>query len=289
MGDAQRFPIGAQLFAIQNELEKDLHGTLQKIAAIGYSEVEAANVLSKASASMLKQALDSVGLNCRSAQFVTPMLLANPAAAIEIALALGIDYIISPTPWVADPTRRKNSGNHQQDFLDLMQSLTLDDWKWNAEQFNKVGEKIKAAGLQFGYHNHGFDFKVSDGKTAIEELLRLTDPDLVALEMDCGWVANAGYDPAEFLQCYAGRVQLLHIKDIRKKSPTTEFDIQSVAVGSGCIDWSRVFRVAKAADVKGGYVELEPPFVDPAFELFKRSYDFIGELKLLGKEVQNGS
>lgn len=273
------FPIGAQLYAIQGELEKNLHGTLQKIAAIGYSEVEVANVPSKEYALVLKQALDAFGLTCRSAEFVTPMLLANPAGAIDIAQTLGIHYIVSSTPWVADPSRRKSTGDPQQSFIDLMLSLTVDDWKWNAEQFNKVGEQVKQAGLQFGYHNHGFDFKITEGEIPFEELLRLTDHELVAIEMDCGWVANAGYDPVDLLARYPGCVHLLHIKDVVKKAPTTDFDMQSVAVGQGSIDWKRVLRAAQATGVKGGFVELEPPFIDPPFEQFQTGFDFLRTLK----------
>ena len=274
-GDCPDLSIGAQLFAIQGELEKDLDGTLKKIAHIGYTEVEAANLPNKASAIAFRQALDRAGLGCRSAHFYTPLLIANIPGAIEIAQALGIKYMISSTPWVSDPSRRKSSANPQQDFIDLMQSLTLDDWKWNADQFNRIGEQVRQAGLQFGYHNHGFDFRSTEGVVPFEELIRLTDDDLVAIEMDCGWVANAGYDPVDFLQRYAHRVQLLHIKDIIKRAPTTDFDMQSVAVGQGHIDWDGVFRAAHAARIKGCYVELEPPFVNPPLEQLKTSYDFL--------------
>jgi sugar phosphate isomerase/epimerase len=266
---------GAQLFAIQDELERDLDGTLREIVRIGYSEVEAANLPDKAGATALKRALDRAGLGCRSAHFHTPVLLGDIAGAIEIAQALGVEYMISSTPWVADPSRRKSSGNPQRDFLALMQSLTLDDWKWNAEQFNRIGEQVSQARLHFGYHNHGFDFRISDGKIAFEELLRLTDPGYVAIEMDCGWVFNAGYDPVDFLQRYPERVQLLHLKDIEKKEPTTEFDIRSLAVGSGAIDWKSVLRAAQATEVAGYFVELEPPFARPPMEQLEASHEFL--------------
>ena len=266
---------GAQLFAIQGELEADLDGTLREIARFGYAEVEAANLPDKAGATALKCALDRAGLGCRSAHFHTPVLLGDIAGAIEIAQALGVEYMISSTPWVSDPSRRRSSANPQRDFLDLMQSLTLDDWKWNAEQFNRIGEQVRQAGLQFGYHNHGFDFRISDGKIAFEELLRLTDPAYVAIEMDCGWVVNAGYDPVDLLQRYPGRVQLLHLKDIEKKEPTTEFDIRSVAVGRGAIDWKSVLGAAQAAGVAGYFVELEPPFARPPMEQLEASHAFL--------------
>ncbi len=81
-------------------------------------------------------------------------------------------------------------------FLALIGSLTLDDWKWNAEQFNHVGEKVKAAGLQLGYHNHNFEFKYYGSTTGYDEFIRLTDPNLVKLELDCGWMTSPARIPS---------------------------------------------------------------------------------------------
>ena len=92
----------------------------------------------------------------------------------------------------------------------------MDDWKWNAEQFNKVGEQVKKEGLQLAYHNHNFEWKSYDGVTGYDEFLRLTDPGLVKLELDCGWATVAGQDPVTYLTKYPKRYSLLHIKDFRK-------------------------------------------------------------------------
>jgi len=264
--------VGVQLYSIQGELEDDFEGTLQELAQIGFNEVEAANLPDIASARALKSALDGAGLKCASAQFFTPMLLANLGEILEIANVLSIQYIVSSTPWVADPSRRKSSADAQQGFIELMQSLTLDDWKWNAEQFNRVGEQVKTAGLQYGYHNHGFDFKISDGKVPLDELMRLTDPTLVKLELDCGWVANAGFSPVQYIERYGERVQLLHLKDILKTTPKIDFEIQSVALGQGHIDWREILEAATTGKIQQLYVELEPPFEDSPMAMLESSY-----------------
>ena len=106
----------------------------------------------------------------------------------------------------------------------MLSAFTLDDYKWSAEQFNKVGEQVKKDGLQLGYHNHNFEFKKFEGGvTGYDEFLRLTDPDLVKLEMDCGWVTVAGHDPVAYLHKFPDRYKLLHIKDFKKGfTPTSQ-------------------------------------------------------------------
>jgi sugar phosphate isomerase/epimerase len=79
----------------------------------------------------------------------------------------------------------------------------MDDCRWNAERFNEWGPKVKAAGMQFGYHNHTMEFATIDGLIPMKELLRLTDPELVTFELDCGWVTVGGGDPVGYLLEYA--------------------------------------------------------------------------------------
>ena len=113
--------------------------------------------------------------------------------------------------------RRRRPGPPQGRGPSFTDSLTLDDWKWNADLFNKAGEQAKKAGLRFGYHNHHIEFREFGGVTAFDELLRRTDPDLVTIEPDCGWVKVAGLDPADFIAKHASRVGLLHVKDVKAR------------------------------------------------------------------------
>src|ERR1700728_3962843 len=96
--------------------------------------------------------------------------------------------------------------------------LTEDDVK-KAAAFNEWGVKIKAAGIQFGYHPHGFEFVHTPTQTLFDVLAAETKPDLVTFELDTFWFAIAGADPAAFLERYPNRFQLLHLKDLAKGAP----------------------------------------------------------------------
>ena len=163
-------------------------------------------------------------------------------------------------------------------FVNLLNSLTLDDWKWMIDFYNQTGAKAKAAGITFGYHNHNFEFKKLDGVRPYDLLIEQTDPQLVSFELDCGWMISAGVDPVDYLTRHPDRYRLLHIKDLAKEQPpgggkTTE-------VGGGAIDWTRIFNAAKKTKVAGYYVEQEPPFERPQLESARISYDYPHKLKI---------
>jgi sugar phosphate isomerase/epimerase len=173
-------------------------------------------------------------------------------------------------------------------FLAVIRGLTLDDWKWNAEQFNKVGEQVKKAGLQLAYHNHNFEWRVYDGVVAYDEFLRLSDPGLVKLELDCGWAVVAGKDPVEYLSKYPDRYNLLHIKDFHKGfKPRTTIQgdkdsgpLEATELGGGAIDYAKILAVAKKAKIRAQFVEQEPPFNEmSALEAIKVNYQYLKNLK----------
>ena len=152
-------------------------------------------------------------------------------------------------------------------------------------KLNKIGEQVKKAGLQLSYHNHNFEFqKFQGGVTGYDEFLRLTDPDLVKLEMDCGWVTVAGYDPVEYLQKFPERYKLLHIKDFKKGYKATQTIGEtgegapvSTELGRGSIDYGRILAAAK--HVEHIFVKQEPPFHEvPAMEAAKIDYEYLQNL-----------
>lgn len=276
-------PIGVQLYTVSAELQKDLDGTLQKLAGIGYRTVENATFANGISASRLRSALDRAGLRCPSAHYALPLLQADLSKVVDDVHALGASYVICSTPWVADMSRfeavMKGAKTPEEGFSALMNSLTPDDWRWNADQFNKLGAELKKQGLQLGYHNHGFEFRIVDGKILFDEFLTMTEPDLVAIELDCGWVANAGYDPAIYLQRFPDRIQLLHVKDlVHVATDRTSMKMDSIHVGGGILNWPGIFAAAKRAGVKGYFVELEHPLPAPVFDELKSSYDYLHQL-----------
>ena len=281
------FPIGLQLYTVGAEMENDPAGTLKQVAAAGYTHVEL-SPMTKMSPKDLRKALDGVGLKNPSGHYLLPDLMSNLAQKMEAAKELGEEFMIVTVPWVADPSRlKKDPGQGQMEFfMSVLNSLTLDDWKWNADQFNKIGEQTKKAGLQLGYHNHNFEFKSYGDTTGYDEFLRLTDPDLVKLELDCGWVTVAGKDPLAYLHKYPDRYRLLHIKDFKKgftprttimdKGPNPPVPTE---LGRGSIDYSAIFKAAHDAKVQEFLVEQEPPFVEmPALEAIKVDYQYVHKL-----------
>src|SRR5215475_6937215 len=265
-------PAGIQLYTVKDELAKDFDGTLKRVAAIGYKEVEGAGFYKKSAASFRKS-IEDAGLTLPAAHYSLQELLGGLDAKLAFAHELGLKYIVCSFPFVANPGRF-----HAEKFYEeISAGITMDDWKWNAEQFNKVGEKAKAAGMKFGYHNHNLEFRKEKGVTAFDELLRLTDPKLVTIEMDIGWVASTGNDPAAYLEKYPNRFELLHVKDIRAGKPSLEGEgTGSTELGRGTVDWKKVFAAAKRASVKHYFVEQEDPFVDmPVMEAVKVDYEFV--------------
>ena len=260
---------------MREQAGKDFEGTLKEVAAIGYQEVELYSIAGRKAAEV-RRALEGAGLKCVSAHYPVPALREGLAASIDYAKELGLRFIICPFPGLADPARLKAGG---PSFTD---SLTLDDWKWNADLFNKAGEAAKEAGLRFGYHNHHIEFREFGGVTAFDELLRRTEPDLVTIELDCGWVKVAGLDPAEFIARHESRVGLLHVKDVKAgPAPSTRFGpaVPFAEVGRGSIEWSRVFEAARKAGVRRYYVEQDTT-ERPPLEAIKISRDYLHDLKV---------
>lgn len=279
--------IGLQLYTVGKEMDADPVGTLKQVAAIGYKEVEL-SPLSKTPPNEMRKALNDLGLKNPSGHYLLPDLMGNLQKNIDLAKGFGQDYMVVTVPWVADPSRFQS---HMKDgqmafFLALIEGLTLDDWKWNAEQFNKVGEQVKKAGLHLGYHNHDFGFKSYGSVTGYDEFIHLTDPELVKLELDCGWMTVAGRDPVKYLNKYPNRYRLLHIKDFQKGfTPTTSLTSEGpgrpvpTELGRGAIDYRPIFRAAQKCHIRAYYVEQEPPFTEmPALEAIKVDYEYLKNL-----------
>ena len=280
--DPLGLPIGVQLYSVAAELRKDLDGTLSKLAQIGYRTVEHATFSAGLKSKQLRAALDKAGLTCQSVHYGLPQLRGDLQKCIDEMHELGASFAVCPSPWLEDTSRiaaAMKGTSPEKGFGKLLSSLTLDDWRWNAEQLNKAGEVLKKAGIQLAYHNHGFEFRVIDGKIIFDEFLKNTDPDLVAIELDCGWVANAGHNPAGYIDRFWNRIQLLHIKDLHNRPSNGDVgQIAGIHVGGGLLDWPSIFAAAKRAGVKGYFVEQEHPFPAPVFEELKASYDYLHQL-----------
>jgi sugar phosphate isomerase/epimerase len=162
---------------------------------------------------------------------------------------------------------------------------TFDDYRTMADRLNDLGRKAKAAGLQYAYHNHNFEFRKLDGdRIGYDVLLKHTDPELVAFELDCGWIVAAGFSPIEYFSQYPGRYRMLHIKDfVATTGPSTSLAKderpQGVELGHGHIDYKPILLAAANAGIHDYYVEQEPPFLDmPALAAIKVDYQYLRTL-----------
>ena len=120
------------------------------------------------------------------------------------------------------------------------------------------------------------EFRSYDGVVAYDELLRLTDPALVTMEMDIAWVVTAGADPVKYLKKHANRISLLHVKEVRKdlRTMVDRVQAQTTEVGSGKIDWKHVFKAMEPARIAHYFVEQEN-FDRPPLEAVKVSFDYL--------------
>jgi len=265
--------IGLQLYSVRKLLAQDYAGTLKLVGSIGYRNVEAAGFYNH-SAADVKQAMAAAGLNCFSAHYSLADLLKATDATIAYAKELGLEYVICSSPSVADPSRFANAPGGA--WQAMHKAMTADDWKWNAEQFNQLGQKMKAQGLKFGYHNHTMEFRdLGGGTNGYQILLKDTDPAVVTLEMDCGWVAAAGGDPAEILLAHPKRFSLLHIKDFKAAEAGQEPGQRvSTELGKGVVDFKPVFAAARKIGIRYAIVEQEE-FDIPAADALKIDFQFM--------------
>jgi sugar phosphate isomerase/epimerase len=242
-------PIGLQIYSVRNELGKDFDGTLAKVRAAGYTVVEAAGYYGR-SAADFRKAMDTAGLRCVSTHHTLSLLQTQLDQWIDYGHALGLEYIVC-----------SSSGGVHRDPA-AKGAPTLDDWRYIASEFNRIGEKVKAAGMTFGIHNHTPEFALLDGVTVYDELLRLTDPKLVVFEMDAGWVHASGHDPVAYLTKSPARYPLMHIKDMVTQPDGKQL---MTVLGKGSIDVKPILRAASG--LKYYFVEQEAFEMEPFEEL----------------------
>lgn len=255
--------IGLQLFTFFNVMDADVQGTLKKIAAIGYKEIESAfsrkggyyGMKPKEFASMLKD----LGLSWKShhvlgAPFKMPADYKPPTGSDGKPLTL---------------PPMKNLRDNYQELIDEVAEAgvpylvcantpigSIEEVKQSIDTLNKASEAAKKAGIMMAYHNHDKEFATLDGKVIYDRLLTETNPDILKMELDLCWVTAAGVDPVALFKKHPGRFPLWHAKDYdkEKKGPAP--------VGTGIVDFKRIFANAEIAGMLHFFVEHDMP-ADP--------------------------
>jgi len=256
-----------QLYTVRNQIKQDFEGTIAKVAQIGYKEVEFAGYFDH-SPKDIRAILERNRLTGPSAHVEYKVLSPDQwPQALEAAKVIGHEYIVNP--WVPEELRK-----------------SPDDWKRVAENFNRAGAESKKAGIQFAYHNHWFEFQpMSDGQLPYDILLKNCDASLVKMELDLCWITVAGKDPLQYFSRYPGRFPLVHVKDtkgIPGADATKAQDFGSsmkemTEVGSGIIDWKRIFANSNEAGIKHYFVEHDNP--SSPFESITKSYRYLEQLR----------
>ena len=262
---AQRsIPLGLQMYTVRNDLAKDFDGTAKKVRAIGIRHVQANLTQSGKSSKDQRKLYDSLGISWESIHAGGDGLRGGLDATIAEAKSVGIRNITCSSPLY--PTERGS----------LMAGPSVDDWKKNADAFNKIGTACKAAGLTFAYHNHNVEFRKVGDVVPYDLLLQQTDPALVQMEMDIGWVVAGGADPVAYLTKYPNRYYSLHIKDLKNQGiPNTNMKMISAIIGKGIVDWKKVLPAAHKTRVERAFLEIEEPYDPSPLEMVKQSYDFL--------------
>ncbi len=282
--DLKRRPrLGLQLFSIDADMRSDPRRTLHAVNTIGYREVECVGYYGQTTA-QLREMLADAGLSCRSIHLRPqqsvdglPSLEENPDLHMARCSEIGVEYVVCPGPWFPAGTGPSSKLDHLtlNDVVEAAQALTLNDWKQSAELVNSCARRAAAHGLKFAYHNGNMEFVVRGGRIGFECLVDQFDRDLVKLEIDCGWIAAAGYDPLDYLKRLKGRVALAHIKDMQKTAPNTRMDLVPAELGNGLVDFRKLLSALSLAGVELAYVEQEAPYSLPPLEHAQHNFDFL--------------
>lgn len=227
---AQIKQIGLQLYTVRDLFAKDPAGTLEKVAGIGYREVEfGGGGYDAMDPAMLRSTMDRLGLRAPSVHIGYDALLGQFDRSVAMAKTLGADTVV--LPYMTDEHR------------------TEAGWEAALPNFNRFAEGLKKAGLGFAYHNHDFEFtRQSRGTSLYERLLAVTDPALVKIELDLFWTIKAGADAGALIDRLGTRLYAYHVKDMRADGSMT-------AVGQGTIDFAALFKRPGSAGVRHFYVE----------------------------------
>ena len=243
-------PSGVQLFTIRNALGSDPRAALRSLREIGVVEAELFGLNGPENSTLfglpvgdLKRALDDNGIRVPISHIGGN--LTNTAAIAEIARSLGLEAVC-----VALPSEFSGPGG----MVPAQSRAQLDTL---AEKLNRVGREYRDLGLTFGYHNHHVEFMRVDGLVPYDYLMSNTDPNLVKIELDIGWLATAGADPVAYVRKHAGRVIACHLKDSAPAIATDVPQRKLVPPGAGTIDFGAVLAAMRETGVRHGFIEVD--------------------------------
>ena len=187
----KKFKVGLQLYCVREAMNEDFEGTLQAVKDMGYDYVEFAGFYEK-SAEEVKEILDRIGLTAISVHEGTQNFNEKGQAAIDYLKTIGVKYCA--IPW------------YNKDEME-------NNWDAMIADFKNFSKALNAAGIKLLYHNHDFEFKKINGEYMMDRLYKECDSSVLNPEFDTCWVHYAGENPCKYIENYAGRVGVIHLKD----------------------------------------------------------------------------
>jgi sugar phosphate isomerase/epimerase len=255
-------PIGLEIYTVRQAFAKDPAGTLKRVGATGYREVELA--ATEIPATTLKSYLSAANLTAPSTYIEVPKDVESWKQSLDHIHPYGFYYVVV--------------GDNPQ--------LDAEAWRRRAELFQECGRLAHRAGMQFCYHAHFHEFAPLGNTCGYDIMLTRCSPEFLKMEMDVFWVTYAGKDPIAYFEKYPGRFPLLHVKDLKRGFPSSTKDFPYhdgnnpfAPVGQGRIDWARIFAHVHQAGVRHIFVEQDRCDGSP-FVAIKTSFTYLRNLRL---------
>ncbi|HZL76207.1 MAG TPA: sugar phosphate isomerase/epimerase [Bacteroidales bacterium] len=247
--DPKTFGIALQLYTIRDAMKTDVPGSLKKVSDIGYRYLELADYNNGKfygyQPAEFKKLVNDLGMEVLSSHTQVEgagVTLDNARKMAEDHAKMGVKYCLQP--WIVEEMR-----------------TSIASYQKMAENWNKIGAIMKEFGMQFGYHNHNFEFDKVEGKIPyFDVMLAELDKDLVTMEIDLFWTTKAGQNPVDIFKKYPGRFQLFHMKDMyTKEAPFfTTVGVKDFApVGEGIINFREILAAKDIAGMKYMVVEQD--------------------------------
>jgi len=234
-------PLGVQAYSFRNYFPKDAVGTLDRIQAMGITEIEGDS--GKIDPADYKKLCDERGISIPSTGAQFEELEEDPMAIVRKAKALGAKYVMCA--WI--PHDFKNFG-----LADADKAIKV---------FNEAGKILKEHDLTFCYHAHGYEFKPHGNGTLLDYMMEKTNPADVSFEMDIFWIQFGGGDPVALLKKYGKRWKLMHMKDMKKgiaKNLSGGTDVEyNVPLGTGQLDMPNILKEARKIGIAHYFIEDE--------------------------------
>lgn len=251
--------IGAQLFTLRDHCKtlEDFTETMNKLKAIGYTAVQF-SALGPIEAEDLAKVLDDTGLSC-------------------VATHVGWQSLIDETD---EQIRRHRLWGCKHAAIGGLpgEYFTPEGLDRFVNELPPVVEKLNAAGIDFSYHNHNHELaKLPNGKTWLGELYARTSPEHLKAEIDTYWITAGGGSPAAWINSLAGRMPLLHVKDM---CVTPDREQRMAEIGQGNLDWPGIIEAAGNAGVEEVLVEQDQTYGRDPFESMEISYKFLSGMGL---------